>query len=154
MPEKITTCQICGRPIKAKNGLIAHHGYKRPGDGWQTASCAGARFLPYEISCDRLPPTIEAIKRHIDTVEAKLNDFINNPPKVLTVEIGGYYNKTTKEVALPENFDPKNPPCCVGMYSYEGKFSDIRRKYQQDIKYSNQDLQFMEERLRNWVYRG
>lgn len=41
-------CQICGRAILAYTGLIAHHGYTRPGDGWQTASCHGARELPYE----------------------------------------------------------------------------------------------------------
>ncbi len=151
MPEKITTCQICGRPIKAQKGLIAHHGYKRPGDGWQTASCAGARFLPYEVSCDRLPPTIAYIKEHIARVEERLENHINNPPKVLTVKTGGYYCSTMKEVTLPETFDAKNPPCCVGMFSYEGAHSDIRRKLQNDIKYSKQDLQYMEERLRNWV---
>lgn len=146
----MVTCQICGRVIKAKNGIIAHHGYKRPGGGWQTASCAGARFLPYEVSCDRLPPTIEFIKRHIAMVEVKLNDFIDNPPKTLTVMKGYCFNKKPLEVPLPETFDPKNPPCCVGMYSYEGEFSDIRRKYIQDIKFSKIDLKFMEDRLANW----
>ena len=152
--EKLkNTCQICGRPIKAKNGLIAHHGYKRPdrGSGWQTASCPGARYLPYEISCDCLPPTIEYIKRHIERVEAKLIDLIDNPPKTLLIQVGGYYRKTEKVVTLPETFDPKNPPCCVGMYSYEGKHSDIRRNYEKDIKYSKQDLQYMEDRLKNWI---
>lgn len=43
-----TSCQICGRTIKAKQGLIAHHGYTRPGMGFQTPSCYGARRLPYE----------------------------------------------------------------------------------------------------------
>ena len=149
--EKIWTCQICGRPIKAKEGIIAHHGYKRPGDGWQTASCAGARHKPYEISCDMLPPTITYIKEHIARVEAKLEEHINNPPKTLTVMKGYCYNKKPVEVTLPEGFDAKNPPCCVGMYSYAGEHSDIRRKYQQDIKYSKQDLQYMEERLKNWI---
>ena len=37
------TCQICGRAIKASSGLIAHHGYERPGWGYQTTSCLGAR---------------------------------------------------------------------------------------------------------------
>jgi hypothetical protein len=43
-----TTCQICSRQIKASKGLIAHHGYERPGMGFQTTSCFGARRLPYE----------------------------------------------------------------------------------------------------------
>lgn len=42
------TCQVCGRAILANTGLIAHHGYQRPGLGWQTGSCHGARALPYE----------------------------------------------------------------------------------------------------------
>jgi hypothetical protein len=151
--EPVWTCQICGRPIKAKNNIIAHHGYKRPdrGSGWQTASCAGARFQPYEISCDRLPPTIQYIKVHIARVESRLEEHINNPPKILMVNKGFSWNKNLVEVSLPESFDPKNPPCCVGMFSYEGEHSDIKRKYQKDIKYSKIDLEFLEKRLANWV---
>lgn len=47
-------CQICARDILADTGLIAHHGYERPGDGWQTESCPGARELPYENNRDKL----------------------------------------------------------------------------------------------------
>ena len=149
--EKPVTCQICGRYIKAKSGIIAHHGYKRPGDGWQTASCAGAKHLPYEVSCDLLPPAIVSIKAYILLREAKLVEHINNPPKMLIVMKGHAFNKKPVEVQLPETFDAKNPPCCVGMYSYEGEHSDIKRKLQQDIKYSKMDLEYMEDRLKNWV---
>lgn len=49
------TCQICEREIKLKDGeRIAHHGYQRPGEGWQTDSCRGARRLPWEVSSDAL----------------------------------------------------------------------------------------------------
>lgn len=43
------TCQICSRKILANTGVVAHHGYNRPGDGWQTDSCGGARDLPFEM---------------------------------------------------------------------------------------------------------
>lgn len=46
--EKARTCQICARPIFAETGVIAHHGYERPGYGYQTSSCWGARYLPFE----------------------------------------------------------------------------------------------------------
>lgn len=59
------TCQICGRPIHAKRGRIAHHGYTRPVPGWQTGSCAGALELPFEVSRD-------ALGRHIENVTADL----------------------------------------------------------------------------------
>lgn len=56
------TCQICARAIHAGTGMIAHHGYERPGRGWQTASCMGARELPFEVSRDALGRWIESVK--------------------------------------------------------------------------------------------
>lgn len=56
------TCQCCGRGIFAATGIIAHHGYQRPGQGWQTASCYGARELPFEVSRDALGLMIESLK--------------------------------------------------------------------------------------------
>jgi hypothetical protein len=58
-------CQCCGRSILANNGKIAHHGYERPGTGWQTASCMGARYLPFEVARDRLGDMIKALERHL-----------------------------------------------------------------------------------------
>jgi hypothetical protein len=55
------TCQCCGRDIHAATGVIAHHGYERPGEGWQTASCMGARHLPFEASRDRLRDLIVSL---------------------------------------------------------------------------------------------
>lgn len=64
---KAMTCQICGRAIFAELGTIAHHGYERPGHGWQTASCYGAKRLPYEVSREAieelLPRQIAEVKR-------------------------------------------------------------------------------------------
>lgn len=56
------TCQCCGRGIFAATGVIAHHGYQRPGGGWQTASCTGARELPFEVSRDALGRLIKDLK--------------------------------------------------------------------------------------------
>lgn len=56
------TCQCCWRPIFAGTGTIAHHGYERPGYGYQTASCMGAKFLPFEVSRGRLGDLIEMLK--------------------------------------------------------------------------------------------
>lgn len=56
------TCQCCGRKHLANTGTIAHHGYQRPGGGWQTASCMGAKHLPFEVSRDRLATLIASLK--------------------------------------------------------------------------------------------
>lgn len=62
-------CQCCGRSILAKTGTIAHHGYTRPGSGWQTASCYGAKALPWEVDRSALARLIDFIrdtlKRHV-----------------------------------------------------------------------------------------
>lgn len=58
------TCQCCGRAIFAETGVIAHHGYERPGYGYQTPSCEGARELPFEVSRDALGRHIENLKAY------------------------------------------------------------------------------------------
>lgn len=68
------TCQCCARDILAETGQIAHHGYERPGDGWQTASCPGALELPFEVARDALGVYIvrqrEWLKRTEDSLAA------------------------------------------------------------------------------------
>ena len=56
-------CQCCGRAIHAAKGAIAHHGYTRPGDGWQTASCFGAKYAPWEVSRLRVKDLIEHLEQ-------------------------------------------------------------------------------------------
>jgi hypothetical protein len=63
---KAMTCQCCGRDILAETGVIAHHGYERPGDGYQTASCPGAKELPFEVSRDGLGRHIVAMKASVE----------------------------------------------------------------------------------------
>lgn len=76
------TCQCCGRAHLANTGLMAHHGYQRPGNGWQTASCAGARELPFEVSRDRLGEIIVSLTaqkgrmiEHRDAIIAETTAF-------------------------------------------------------------------------------
>lgn len=56
------TCQCCGRKHLANKGVIAHHGYTRPGYGWQTSSCFGARALPFEVDRAKLGEMIDFLK--------------------------------------------------------------------------------------------
>lgn len=69
---KAMHCQICGGDVLAETGVIAHHGYQRPGEGWQTASCPGARELPYEADRDALGVYIESLKQRKIGTEAGL----------------------------------------------------------------------------------
>lgn len=51
-PNKIMrTCGCCLREIAiGKDKTMVHHGFQRPGDGYQTASCPGIQFKPLEMS--------------------------------------------------------------------------------------------------------
>jgi len=62
---KAKTCQICGRGILAETGRIAHHGYERPGMGWQTASCEGALELPFEVTRDVLGDHLIRVRQRL-----------------------------------------------------------------------------------------
>jgi hypothetical protein len=106
------TCQICGKAHQEVGGKIAHHGYQRPGDGYQTASCSGARELRYEISRDAIPPVRDAMadaaERHAAMAakyEARDVDSVKRPTsrdgKSVTIWTGPYRTITAKLV--PEN---------------------------------------------------
>lgn len=110
------TCQICGRPIKAKSGLIAHHGYRRPCEGWQTSSCPGARHVPYEVGHDVLDREIERVPAAIDRVTTSMAAFVANPPAKLTCETG---TGRTIEVERPADFDPQATWGYVASRSYK-----------------------------------
>lgn len=54
-PDQIrATCSCCFRTIAVAGGgrRMAHHGYTRPELGWQTASCMGVAYPPFEKSAD------------------------------------------------------------------------------------------------------
>jgi hypothetical protein len=66
------TCQCCAGKVLANTGVIAHHGYQRPGEGWQTASCFGARRLPFEVDRTALGELIVALKNSLAGARATL----------------------------------------------------------------------------------
>jgi len=71
--KQAMACQICGRPICANTGLIAHHGYQRPHlQGWQTQSCFGARKRPYEYQREALGEYIEMVERELHRLREML----------------------------------------------------------------------------------
>jgi len=72
------TCQICGKQHKVTHGVIAHHGYQRPGDGQQTRSCDGARCLPFEKSRDELARHIESVHNSIKHNNTQAEHLTNN----------------------------------------------------------------------------
>jgi hypothetical protein len=146
-----TTCQICGRPVKSGKGVIAHHGYKRPGNGWQTASCYGARKAPYEVSCDAIPGAIARAESYIESTTALIADLKQNPPETIKAQryvgMKGYQPIT---VERPEGFvyDTSRRSYRINAYDTElyKKVADL----ESGIRFAQIDVKFLNERLANW----
>lgn len=67
------TCACCFSGVAITDaGRMAHHGYRRPGDGFQTSSCSGIRFPPLEVSTDGLEWLIGERQRRHDNVRATI----------------------------------------------------------------------------------
>ncbi|MGY3588048.1 hypothetical protein [Bradyrhizobium sp. USDA 4350] len=103
---KAMTCQCCGRKIFAETGSIAHHGYERPGGGWQTASCPGARELPFEVDRAALGALIRRLQQwETDAVAMRVEIDLEYAPVIVTVAdkskprdrmTGGYPSKAVE----------------------------------------------------------
>ena len=144
-----TTCQICERGIKASTGTIALHGYTRPWkQGWQSGSCFGAKFRPYEVACDALPPAIERVRAFIERQKAHLTDFTNNPPEKL-IKYDRYHK--AEELVRPEGYvyNPRH-----GGFSYTERYQlqhpNVIYEIKKSIEQAERDLPRLEKRLADW----
>lgn len=150
---KPCTCQVCGRNIKANSGVIAHHGYKRPGDGWQTASCYGARHLPYEEANDQILKAINSATAYINRSAQWLVEFHYNPPPTLSATHGTWQLKTYT-ANKPENFDPENTRRSYRRDAYDTMYHDKVYSVNKGIKEAQADLVFLRKRLSEWIFLG
>ena len=155
MTKTPTTCQICGRGIQAKTGLIAHHGYKRPGNGWQTASCYGAKFRPYEVACDAIEGAINACERFIAGANVRIAEMLSNPPAEIVENRKVGWNTYTSTLARPEGFDPfaKSPGSYQqgGRGHYECLFHQRLNDWRRKIDAAQTDIEFLTDRLATWA---
>lgn len=145
----MATCQICGRTIKVnQRGGISHHGYKRPGPGWQTASCRGANYLPYEQSRNRIPGVVSEVQDFVKIREAQLKALIETPPATLTTDsfLGGLI-----ELRRPENFNPASYYSGIPR-TYENEYGNRVRAARADIKGSNEQIAFLRRRFFGWKH--
>jgi len=142
----LTTCQICGRNIKTVRGAIALHGYRRPGQGWQTSSCPGARWQPYEVACDALRPAIITTQGGLTRVQGLL---AGAPPETLVRP--GVTRFAMIQVQRPEGFDPANPGYDVNVRgSYAQLFVNWRANLVREEADMRATIAYLEQRLSAW----
>lgn len=131
-PNKdVKTCPCCFRPIAVVASTMAHHGYKRPGQGMQTSSCPGVRFKPLELSPDGLKYMSAANASSI--VMAK--DALKMAPQIQSFTSD---SRTKQETITRE--DPRF-----------ARFMDNHiHKLERDIAWHERDKAMFDERIKNW----
>lgn len=126
-------CQICGREIKDNKGLIAHHGFRRPGGGWQTNSCAGARHPSYAKSRVALPNSILNMKRWVESREKYLKKLKEGNIKLSNGRSGPFYRE----------YEP-------GDRLYEMQQKESIRQVEAEIVFGNREVDRLQSRYDNW----
>jgi hypothetical protein len=114
------TCQCCGRKFLANMGTIAHHGYQRPGGGWQTASCIGAKHAPFEVARDRLGLHIEGQKKLLKGMVLARTEVQNESRAILKTG-----TKRQKSAFAPK----EHISIEVTRTSFEGQQDELRKLY-------------------------
>jgi hypothetical protein len=89
-------CQCCGRKILANLGSVAHHGYQRPDYGYQTASCMGAKELPFEVDRKALGRLIVALKDLESRMQAAREACSNEETPIIREWKKGRYGNEQK----------------------------------------------------------
>lgn len=117
------TCQCCAKKYLANLGTVAHHGYQRPGQGWQTASCGGAKCLPFEVSRERLGEVIVSLKRQREEMR---NSRAEVDAEVVAI------NRTIEDASAPKVWSHRRhrdvfPDLVLGLT--RGNIEDLRAKY-------------------------
>jgi len=156
--EHAKTCQICGRPIHAATGVIAHHGYERPSDipGFQTDSCYGARFQPFEVSRLRLgwyiaevaAPDLAANVAHrasLDEPGAKVPG-----PEYNSDKRGLDGKRLRKSMTVGPHWDGMRPDGRRDFHSYADYLRFAIARADQNVAMSERHLNEQQRRFDDW----
>ena len=146
--SKSGECQICGNShlTNRKGGKLPHHGYQRPGNGWQTASCPGAKHLPYSQSRDRIPHVLEMIETHRRRTTRSLAALRSHEfSEVFHMKRPGKYDykRGTRGEAIDYHLEVNSPE-----WDQERK---IRiRLHERDIEGDTQSIAYFTKRYDDW----
>lgn len=151
------TCQCCARKHLANTGKIAHHGYERPGYGWQTASCMGARELPFEVDRDALAHLITILEGRKAMMTTFRNDTASETISIgCTWETGRKADRQTHSFEFTrDNFDSEDGKAARrAVYYYGDNFAEMLQSElaSQDRKLEmiTRDINECQKRYNGW----
>lgn len=128
------TCPCCFREVAVVSGLMAHHGYKRPGYGYQTQSCMGVHYAPLERSDEGLRAVIAMCQRTV----AKLGDDLAGLNAATSLTIPGRNGRSEQTVER-------------GTPAFSRENERRAHAINLDLRYYTEALAYMEQRLSVWA---
>lgn len=150
------TCQCCGRLIKANTGHIAKHGYRRPSDGWQTASCRGADVLPFEASSQGLAAYVLDLRYEVEQLEERIGkvERAEIKPYIRVTVRDTYGRRSTQRIWVDrDDFDAakeEHKLRIYSIYSFEDLQAACIRLIEAELKAVKLELATQEARLEAW----
>ncbi|MBS0987459.1 hypothetical protein JK182_01960 [Acetobacter okinawensis] len=136
------TCPCCFAQQAVRSASMVHHGYQRPGDGFQTSSCPGIRFKPFERSPDGTQYMIDLQISRIERDQAALanKDAWTEITKLENVRVSTEYPNGYKLVTY---------------YPSDKLWSRAVKKHaaelEQSIMTSKSNLEVFEKRKSTWT---
>jgi hypothetical protein len=166
VPDELRmTCQICGRAIHANTGRIAHHGYQRPGHGYQTASCPGTHHDPFEVSRDELGLYIGSLNHRHDNLVERQRQHSDEEITELTLALADYglsavgssrnrptiFIKVSAETFAASFEEHKRTFTTHSIRSFEDALARDLRETQTEVKLILLALEALEKRYEGWT---
>jgi hypothetical protein len=150
------TCQLCGRLIRSKHGVIAHHGYTRPGGGWQTSSCDGTHHSPLEVSNAHLIETIADYEKLCQRQTLRI-ESVRNEKEPVVIHIKPHWSENRRHPYV-FSFDRSTydevRASSEGQLNSRATFEDYKDKFISVLKASLHQTKLilgeLRERNTNW----
>ena len=135
------TCAWCLRDIALdKSGKMAHHGFQRPGHGYQTNSCPGISYKNAEVSLDGLKARIAFT---VNSKQISVKE-LERLPTLISLPVRSRLDRNKIEQIGKED------PRWVGSYKVmQHSIEYTIRQHDSDIEYLNKELLKWEEKHKN-----
>jgi hypothetical protein len=139
--RSVGTCQICEGSYRLTGGVLAHHGFKRPGSGRIIGDCAGAGELPYEVSCDACASYKASLEAHLPGVQQLLEQLRGGAVAELHVE--KWVNRVQRVVLVKRG----EVSACEWSQIIQGEIYEVRRRVGGMVS----EIARMNKRIAGWA---
>jgi hypothetical protein len=141
--KTVGQCQICECTFAVHNGVLVHHGFKRPGDGQIHGDCDGVGEFPYETSCERVKDLVEAHEDLEKNLEWSLHSI--NSGKVTSCRIKEWdYVSGYSMITVDKTSDP---------IAFSRALDRLRDGKERDLRDTKARLVHLRERVSSWQLR-